>query len=89
MTMSNRSMGSRVGVVAGYAAAGLMIAAVTPLLRRHPVRATAARAARGVATARSGIDVWLDLHVTPPPTFGELAFESVVAALLPRDPSPR
>jgi hypothetical protein len=82
-----RPLSKRLAVTAGYATAALAIAAVSPVARRHPVHATAVRAAGQVRTVRSGLDLWLDLRSSPPPTLGELLTEAVLGALASRPTS--
>lgn len=77
----------RLAVTAGYAAAALAIAAVSPVARRHPLHATATRAVGQVRTVRSGVDLWLDRRSAPPPTLGELLTEAVLGALASRPTS--
>lgn len=86
MTTATRPMGARLAVAAGYGLAALLIAAASPVTRRHPVRATAAKAQRQVVTARRGLDLWLDVRSEPPPSLGELLFEGLIGALAARPP---
>ncbi len=87
MDTDGRPLHTRLAVTAGYASAALLIVAASPVIRRHPVQATAARAYRQAATARSGIDLWLDVRSTPPPTLTELLLEGVLGAIATRPPA--
>jgi hypothetical protein len=87
MDTDGRPLHTRLAVTAGYASAALLIVAASPVIRRHPVQATAAKAYRGASTARSGIDLWLDVRSTPPPTLTELLLEGVLGAIATRPPA--
>ena len=85
---SGRPLHTRLAVTAGYATAALVIAAVSPALARHPVRNAALTASRHVATARSGLDLWLEVRSTPPPTLTELAIEALLGGYANRSQGP-
>ena len=59
-----------------------------PMVRRRPVHAATAKAYRQVATARSGLDLWLDVRATPPMSLGDLLLESLLGAMADRPSSP-
>jgi hypothetical protein len=79
-------MGARLAVTAGYGLAALLVAATSPVARRHPVRATAAKAQYHAGSVRRGLDQWLDVRSEPPPSLGELLFEGLIGALAARPP---
>jgi hypothetical protein len=87
MTTDVRPLGRRLATTAGYAAAGLLIAAALPVIARRPGRATAVKAYRQVATGRERVDRWLDLQSTPPMSLGDLLLESLLGGLASRPPS--
>jgi hypothetical protein len=78
MATGGRSLGKGLAAVAGYGAAALVVVAATPVLRRHPLRTATMTAYRGVHTARSGLDLWLDSRAAPPPTLFELLLEGLL-----------
>jgi hypothetical protein len=78
MATGGRSLGKGLGTAAGYGAAALAVVAVAPILRRHPMRTAATKAYRGVTTARSGFDLWLDAKAAPPPSLLELLLEGLL-----------
>ena len=84
MAAHGRPLHTRLAVTAGYAAAALLIVAATPILRRHPVQAAAAKAHHHAATARSGIELWLDGLVAPPLSMTDLLLESALHTLASR-----
>ena len=86
MATSTRPLSKRLAIVAGYGAAALVIAAASPVAKRHPVQATAAKASRQYSTVRGGLDLWLDGKSTPPPTLGELLLEAALGAIASRPP---
>ncbi len=75
---AGRSLGKGLATAAGYSAAALVVVAVAPVLRRHPLRTATTKAYRGVTTARSGFDLWLDSKAAPPPTLFELLLEGLL-----------
>lgn len=78
MAAGGRSKGKGLATAAGYGAAALLVVAATPILRRHPLRTATTKAYRGVTTARSGFDLWLDSKAAPPPTLFELLLEGLL-----------
>jgi hypothetical protein len=86
MSSTARPLSKRLALVAGYATAAVVIAAASPVARRHPVKATATRASRHYSTARGGLDLWLDSRSTPPPTLTELLLEAALGAIATRPP---
>ena len=52
------------------------------------MHAATAKAYRQVATARSGLDLWLDVRATPPMSLGDLLLESLLGAMADRPSSP-
>lgn len=87
MATATPPLSKRLATTAGYASAAVLIAAASPVFRRHPVQATAARASRQIGTVRSGLDLWLDSRSTPPPTLGELVIEALLGAMANRPQS--
>lgn len=81
-------LSKRLVTTGGYATAALLIAAASPVVRRRPVHAATAKAYRQVATARSGLDLWLDVRATPPMSLGDLLLESLLGAMADRPSSP-
>jgi hypothetical protein len=78
MATGGRSLGKGLGTAAGYGAAALVVVAVAPILRRHPLRTATIRAVSGVTTARSGFELWLETKAAPPPTLFELLLEGLL-----------
>ena len=81
-------LSKRLVTTGGYATAALLIAAASPVVRRRPVHVATAKAYRQVATARSGLDLWLDVRATPPLSLGDLLLESLLGAMADRPSSP-
>jgi hypothetical protein len=71
-------MGKGVATAAGYGAAALVVVAIAPILRRHPLRTATTRAVSGVTTARSGFDLWLNAKAAPPPSLFDLLIEGLL-----------